>query len=102
MPVNGLLIRGLLNLYQLSEDDFKVECPSGSGRYMTLFEVAKELARRLSNIFLRDANSKRPMYGATKKFQQDPHWKDYILFHECFHGDSDAGLGPVIKPDGRR
>jgi hypothetical protein len=93
MPVNGLLIRALLNLYQFYGDDFKVECPTGSGKYMTLFEVAKELARRLSSIFLRDANGKRPLYGGTKKFQDDPHWKDYILFYEYFHADNGAGLG---------
>ena len=93
MPVNGLLIRGLLNLYQFYGDDFKVECPTGSGKYMTLYEVAKELARRLSRIFLRDASGNRPVYGGTKKFQEDPHWKDYILFYEYFHGDNGAGLG---------
>jgi len=93
MPVNGLLIRGLLNLYQFYGDDFKVECPTGSGKYMTLFEVAKELGRRLSSIFIRDADGKRPVYGGTKKFQEDPYWKDYILFYEYFHGDNGAGLG---------
>jgi Glycosyl hydrolase family 63 C-terminal domain len=93
MPVNGLLLRGLLNLYQFYGDDFKVECPTGSGKYMTLYEVARELARRLSSIFLRDASGKRPVYGGTKKFQEDPHWKDYILFYEYFHGDNGAGLG---------
>jgi hypothetical protein len=93
MPVNGLLLRALLNLYQFYGDDFKVECPTGSGKRMTLFEVAKELARRLSSIFLRDANGKRPVYGGAKKFQEDPHWKDYILFYEYFHGDNGAGLG---------
>jgi hypothetical protein len=93
MPVNGLLIRGLLNLYQFYGDDFKVECPTGSGKYMALYEVAKELARRLSSIFLRDASGNRPVYGGTKKFQEDPHWKDYILFYEYFHGDNGAGLG---------
>ena len=93
MPVNGLIIRGLLNLYQFYGDDFKVECPTGSGKYMTLFEVAKELGRRLSSMFLRDANGNRPLYGGTKKFQEDPHWKDYILFYEYFHGDNGAGLG---------
>jgi hypothetical protein len=93
MPVNVLLIRGLLNLYQFYGDDFKVECPTGSGKYMTLFEVANELARRLSSIFLRDASGKRPVYGGAKKFQEDPHWKDYILFYEYFHGDNGAGLG---------
>ena len=93
MPVNGLLIRGLLNLYQFYGDDFKVECPTGSGTRMTLFEVAKEISHRLANIFLRDANGKRPVYGGAKKFQEDPHWRDYILFYEYFHGDNGAGLG---------
>src|SRR5215469_9507419 len=93
MPVNALLIRGLLNLYQFYGDAFKVECPTGSGKHMTLFEVAKELGRRISSIFLRDASGKRPVYGGTKKFQEDPHWKDYILFYEYFHGDNGAGLG---------
>jgi hypothetical protein len=60
---------------------------------MTLFEVANELGRRLASIFLRDSNGKRPVYGGTKKFQDDPHWKDYILFYEYFHGDNGAGLG---------
>jgi hypothetical protein len=93
MPVNVLLIRALLNLYQFYGDDFKVECPTGSGKYMTLFEVAKEIARRLSSIFLRDASGKRPVDGGAKKFQADPHWKDYITFYEYFHGDNGAGLG---------
>jgi hypothetical protein len=93
MPVNTLLIRGLLNLYPFYGDDFKVECPTGSGHYMTLFEVAKEIGRRLSSIFVRDANGKRPVYGGTKKFQEDPYWRDYILFYEYFHGDNGAGLG---------
>jgi mannosylglycerate hydrolase MGH1-like protein len=93
MPVNGLIIRGLLLLYPFYGDNFKVECPTSSGNYMTLFEVAKEIGRRLSSIFLRDANGKRPVYGGTKKFQEDPHWRDYILFYEYFHGDNGAGLG---------
>ena len=93
MPVNVLLIRGLLSLYQFYGEDFKVECPTGSGKYMTLFEVSKDLARRLSNIFLRDTSGKRPAYGGTKKLQEDPHWKDYITFFEYFHGDNGAGLG---------
>jgi len=93
MPVNALLIRSLLNLYQFYGDDFKVECPTGSGQYMTLFEVARELGHRLSKIFLRDENGKRAVYGGTKKFQEDPHWKDYILFYEYFHGENGAGLG---------
>jgi hypothetical protein len=93
MPVNALLIRGLINLYQFYGDDFKVECPTGSGNHLTLFEVAKDISRRLSNIFLRDASGRRPVYGGSKRFQEDPHWRDYILFYEYFHGDNGAGLG---------
>ncbi|HEY1468540.1 MAG TPA: hypothetical protein VGF61_05810 [Candidatus Acidoferrum sp.] len=93
MPVNALILRALLNLYQFYGDDFKVECPKGSGEYMTLFEVARELARRLSSIFVRDASGRRPVYGGSKIFQEDPNWKDYILFYEYFHGDNGAGLG---------
>jgi len=91
--VNVLLMRALLNLYQFYGDDFKVECPTGSGNMLALFEVAQEISRRLSNIFLRDQNGRRPLYGGSKKFQEDPHWKDYILFYEYFHGDNGAGLG---------
>jgi hypothetical protein len=93
MPVNALIIRGLLNMYPFYGEDFKVECPTGSGKYMTLFEVAQEISRRLSCLFVRDENGKRPVYGGTKKFQDDPHWRDYILFYEYFHGDNGAGLG---------
>jgi hypothetical protein len=93
MPMNFLILRALLNLYQFYGNEFTVECPTGSGRYMNLFEVASELARRLKNIFLRDQNGRRPVYGGISKFQDDPHWKDYILFHEYFHGDNGAGLG---------
>jgi len=93
MPVNGLLIRGLLNLYAFYGDDFKVQCPTGSGNYMTLFEVAKEIEERLSRTFLRNEAGQRPVYGGTKKFQDDPHWRDLILFYEYFHGDNGAGLG---------
>ena len=93
MPVNGLIIRGLLNLYPFYGDDFKVECPTGSGNRMTLFEIAKEISRRLAATFLRDASGRRPVYGGTEKFQTDPYWRDYILFYEYFHGDNGAGLG---------
>jgi hypothetical protein len=93
MPVNGLLVRGLLNLYQFYGDDFTVECPTGSGRRMNLFEVASEISRRLASIFLRDAEGHRPVYGGTARFQDDPHWRDLILFYEYFHGDNGAGLG---------
>jgi hypothetical protein len=93
MPVNGLIIRGLLNLYAFYGDDFTVECPTGSGNRMTLFEVARDLTRRLSASFLRDASGRRPVYGGCAKFQDDPHWRDLILFYEYFHGDNGAGLG---------
>ena len=93
MPVNVLIIRALINLYNFYGDEFKVECPTGSGQLMTLFEVAKEISRRLAGTFLRDTNGQRPVYGGTAKFQKDPHWRDLILFYEYFHGDNGAGLG---------
>jgi hypothetical protein len=93
MPVNALLIRALLSFYGYYGDSFKIECPTGSGNRMNLFEVARELANRLTRIFLRDKSGRRPVYGGTEKFQTDPHWKDYILFYEYFHGDNGAGLG---------
>ena len=93
MPVNTLIVRALLNLYSFYGDEFKVQCPTGSGQYMTLFEVAQEITRRLAGTFLRDANGQRPVYGGTAKFQEDPHWRDLILFYEYFHGDNGAGLG---------
>ena len=93
MPVNALLIRALLSFYLYYGDNFKIECPTGSGKLMNLFEVAREIANRLTGIFLRDGSGRRPVYGGTKKFQTDPHWKDYILFYEYFHGDNGAGLG---------
>jgi len=93
MPVNGLIIRALLQYYIYYGDEFKVECPTGSGRQLTLYQVAEEITRRLANIFLRDANGQRAVYGGTQKFQQDPHWRDLVLFYEYFHGDNGAGLG---------
>ncbi len=93
MPVNGLIIRALMQYYGYYGDDFKVECPTGSGRLMTLYQVAEEISRRLSNIFLKDKNGHRPVYGGSEKFQNDPHWRDLILFYEYFHGDNGAGLG---------
>jgi hypothetical protein len=93
MPVNGLIIRALLQYYLYFGDDFKVECPTGSGHQMTLYEVAEEITRRLANIFLKDSAGHRPVYGGAKKFQEDPHWRDLILFYEYFHGDNGAGLG---------
>ena len=93
MPVNAMIIRSLLNFYLYYGDNFKIECPTGSGNMMNLFEVSKEIADRLSRIFLRDEQGKRPVYGGTDKFQNDPHWRDHILFYEYFHGDNGAGLG---------
>jgi len=81
MPVNALIVRGLLNLHAFYGDDFTVECPTGSGHRMTLFEVAHEISRRLAKIFLRDENGRRPVYGGSAKFQEDPHWRDLILFY---------------------
>jgi hypothetical protein len=93
MPVNTMIIRALLNFYLFHGDSFKIECPTGSGKMLNLFAVAKEIADRLGRIFLPDENGRRPVYGGTQKFQSDPHWRDYILFYEYFHGDNGAGLG---------
>jgi hypothetical protein len=93
MPVNGLIIRALLQYYSYYGNDFTVECPTGSGRQMNLYQVAEELSRRLNNIFLKDKDGRRPVYGGTCKFQEDPQWRDYLSFFEYFHGDNGAGLG---------
>jgi len=93
MPVNAIIIRALLNFYLYYGDNFKIECPTGSGKMMTLFEVAKEIADRLHRIFLKNENGMRPVYGGTQKFQTDPYFQDHILFYEYFHGDNGAGLG---------
>ncbi len=93
MPVNFLLWVALVRLYAYYGDDFKVECPTGSGRHLTLYEVATELGERLTRIFLRDASGRRPVHGGTEKFQTDPHWRDLIHFSEYFHGDNGAGIG---------
>jgi hypothetical protein len=93
MPINVMILRSLLNLYQYYGNDFTVECPTGSGKLMNLFEVAQELGNRLIRTFLRDENGRRPVYGGTEKFQSDPYWRDYILFYEYFHGDNGAGIG---------
>jgi hypothetical protein len=93
MPVNALIIRALLQYYAYYGNDFTIECPTGSGRHMNLYQVAEEIAGRLSSIFLRDKHGRRPVYGGTEKFQSDPHWRDHILFYEYFHGDKGAGLG---------
>ena len=93
MPVNALIIRALMSFYLYYGDNFKIECPTGSGNEMNLFEVSREIANRLTRIFLRDKSGHRPVFGGATKFQTDPHWKDHILFYEYFHGDNGAGIG---------
>jgi hypothetical protein len=92
-PVNYLIIESLQKFHHYLGDDFKVECPTGSGKMMTLWEVAGELSRRLTRVFLLDEQGRRPVYGGTEKFQADPHWRDLVLFFEYFHGDNGAGVG---------
>ena len=93
MPVNILLIRALLNYYLYYGDSFKIDCPTGSGRLMNLFEVAKEIATRLTSIFLRDGEGRRPVHRDAEVYRNDPHWRDLVLFYEYFHGDTGAGIG---------
>jgi hypothetical protein len=93
MPVNALLIRALLQFYSYYGDNFKIECPTGSGKLMNLFDVAHEIVDRLTRIFLKDESGRRPAYGDMEKFQSDPYWRDYILFFEYFNGDNGTGLG---------
>jgi hypothetical protein len=93
MPVNALIIRALLQYYAYYGNEFMVECPTGSGRQMNLYQVAEELSRRLASIFLKGKDGRRPVNGGEKKFQEDPHWRDYVQFYEYFHGDNGAGLG---------
>jgi len=88
-----LLIRALLQMYDFYGPDFKVECPTGSGKQMTLFEVGRDLTSRLTSIFERDEQGRRPVFGGAEKFQNDPFWRDNILFYKYFHGDNGAGLG---------
>lgn len=92
MPINVLLYTALIRLYAYYGEDFQIECPTGSGQMMTLLGVAKELGERLTRIFLRDGDGRRPVYAGAKKFD-DPHWRDLVLFHEYFHGDTGAGIG---------
>jgi hypothetical protein len=93
MPVNALIIRALMHYFAYYGDNFKIECPTGSGNLMNLFEVAQEIANRLTRIFLRDESGRRPVFGGGEKFQHDPHWRDHLLFYEYFHGDNGAGIG---------
>jgi hypothetical protein len=93
MPTNVLIIRALLQMYMYYQDSFKIECPTGSGKMMNLYQVGQEIYKRLLHIFTRDENGRRAVNGGIEKFQTDPYWKDYILFYEYFHGDNGAGLG---------
>ncbi len=97
MPLNGLIIKALLQFYLYYGDNFKIACPTGSGNLVNLFEVAREIANRLGHIFLKDEQGRRPVFGGAEKFQTDPHWQDNLLFYEYFHGDSGAGLGAGHK-----
>ena len=92
-PINYLIIEALQRFHRYYGNDFTIECPTGSGRLMTLGAIASELSRRLTNIFLRGPDGTRPVYGRVDRFQRDPHWRDLILFYEYFHGDTGAGLG---------
>ncbi len=92
-PVNYLIIEALQQFHHYYSDDFKVECPTGSGHLVSLNDVADDLSERLIHIFRRDANGRRAVFGGNETFQTDPHWRDYIPFHEYFHGDNGAGLG---------
>jgi hypothetical protein len=93
MPVNALIIRALMQYFSYYGDDFKVECPTGSGNLMNLYQVAENIGKRLTSIFLKNEKGERPVYGGTRKFQDDQYWKDNILFYEYFHGDNGAGIG---------
>jgi hypothetical protein len=92
-PVNYLIIESLQKFHHYYGDDFRIECPAGSGKQVTILQVAVELTRRLTRLFLRGADGRRPCFGRSEKFQTDPHFRDYLLFHEFFHGDTGAGLG---------
>jgi len=93
MPVNMLILRALLQYHMYYGNSFTIECPTGSGKLMNLYEVADEIGRRLTSIFLKDEQGKRPVHGTARKFQEDPHWKNYPLFYEYFHGDTGEGVG---------
>ena len=93
MPLNALLIRALLQYYEYYGDSYRIECPSGSGNLMNLFEVSREITDRLIRIFLGNETGRRPIFGGAETFQRDPHWRDHLLFYEYFHGDNGAGIG---------
>jgi len=93
MPVNFLLYTSLMRLGAYYGDSFTIECPTGSGHLISLFEVAKELGERLIGTFIKDSSGRRAVFGDAEKFQTDPNWRDNMLFYEYFHGDTGAGVG---------
>jgi hypothetical protein len=92
-PINYLLIEALQKFDHFYGPGLRVQCPTGSGPEITLWDVSTELSRRLTRIFLRDAEGQRPVHGGVAKLQFDPHWRDLIWFYEYFHGDNGAGIG---------
>jgi hypothetical protein len=92
-PVNFLIVESLQKFHHYLGGEYKVECPTGSGRFLTLWEVAQEISRRLAGTFLRDRDGRRAVHGAADKFQHDPHWRDLVLFYEYFHADNGRGVG---------
>jgi hypothetical protein len=92
-PVNYLIVESLQKFHHYFQEGLQVEFPTGSGKQKTLWNVAAEVSRRLTRPFLRGADGRRPVFGGIEKFQTDPHWREYVLFHEYFHGDNGAGIG---------
>jgi hypothetical protein len=92
-PLNFLLIEAIQRFHHYYGDDFLVECPTGSGQKVTLLQIAEELSRRLTSLFVRDEQGRRPVFGTSETFQHDPAWRDHLLFYEYFHGDTGVGLG---------
>jgi hypothetical protein len=93
MPLNYLLIESMQRFHYYYGDDFKIECPTGSGKFMTIDDAANEVGRRLARLFFKDDSGRRPVLRYHEKLARDPHFRDYVLFHEYFHGDSGRGVG---------
>jgi hypothetical protein len=92
-PINALILRALFQFYLYFGDDFRIDCPTGSGQTRNLFEVGREIGNRLSSTFLRGPDGRRPAHGQEARYRDDPHWRDLVLFYEYFHGDTGAGIG---------
>jgi hypothetical protein len=93
MPVNYLLVEALQRYHHFYGDELRVECPTGSGKWMNLDEVARDLSSRLASLFQADTKGRRPCHGDNARYANDPHWRDLVLFHECFHADTGRGIG---------